>query len=191
MKAIVMAGGKGTRMDKEVEKPLTILEDETFLERVTAAIRASDIEPVVAATLDTPETMKAAINLGCETIETPGKGYVSDIQFVLEELGLESALVVSSDLPFLTADIIKNVIEEYNRVGKPVCAVTSLKQYLKFGFQAPVTVNHNGEILVPVGVNVVEKTEAEDYFYITSGIETLNINTLEELDIAKKMIENG
>lgn len=175
MIAIIMAGGKGERLNIDVEKPLVEIEGKTILERVSIVlINAGLNEILVAVTNNTPKTMEEAEKLKLKIIQTPGKGYVEDIQYLIEKF--KEFLAVSADLPFLTPGLIKNVLVKYKEMKQPISVVTPKQSYEKMGFIPGVTVGD----FVPIGVNVV--TKGEDYFYMIKGKETININTSEDLE---------
>lgn len=175
MRAIIMAGGKGKRLNINIEKPLIAIEGETILERISTVLKNAGINDIlIAVTNNTPKTKEKAEKLKLETIQTPGKGYVEDIQYLMGKF--KEFLSVSADLPFLNPDLIENVLIKYEEIKQPISIVTPKQSYEKMGFIPSVTMDN----FVPIGVNVV--TKGRDYFYVIEGKETVNINTREELE---------
>jgi adenosylcobinamide-phosphate guanylyltransferase len=78
--ALVMAGGKGTRMRISQEKPLIQVCGKPIIEYVLKALKdAKKIDDIIVATSScTPKTTQLMKQLGVQVIETPGKDYVSD-----------------------------------------------------------------------------------------------------------------
>ncbi len=181
-----MAGGRGSRLGLGVEKPLIEVGGKSILERVVNALVDAGLEVAVAVSPHTPETALKAGEMGWRVVESPGRGYVEDIGFIFKELELETALVVSADLPFISPGLVKNVLKEYDRVKQPICVAVEEDRYLSMGFSPSTVLEHDSKRLVPVGVNVMEKEEREDYFYIVSGREAFNVNTCEELSLTRR-----
>lgn len=182
-----MAGGRGSRMKLNVEKPLIRIGEKTIIERVAQVLIKADLEVVVAISKHAPLTALRAREMGLTVVESHGKGYVEDIQFLFRELSLNNALVVSADLPFISPKLIRNVVKKYSEVKRPICVAVAEEDYRSMGFIPGMVFEYNHRSLLPVGVNVVEKDGGEDYFYIISGREAINVNTLEELELIESL----
>lgn len=185
MIAIVMAGGKGSRMNF-MEKPLIKIGRKTILERVINALSKADLDILVAVSRYTHRTAEKAKEMKLKIVETPGNGYIEDCQFLLKRFNLDSALVVSADLPFISSKLIKDVIRKYEQIKKPVCVAIPEIDYISMGFNPGINIKENNKRLVPIGINIMERKEREDYIYIISSREAININTIEELEIVNK-----
>ena len=82
MEALVMAGGKGTRMGFcGVEKPMIEIGGVYTVERVVNALRDSKhIDKIlVSVSPNTPDTERYLKDIGVETIRTSGEDYVEDL----------------------------------------------------------------------------------------------------------------
>lgn len=179
MKAIIMAGGRARRLNLDMEKPLIKINGRTILERTVNILKEAGINDIfVAVTNATPKTKEKAKELELEVVQTSGKGYVKDIQYLI--IKFKEFLVVSADLPFLNSKLIRDVLNKYGEIQQPVSVVVPKKDYENMGFTPTVVINN----LVPIGVNIVAK--GEDYLYITRGKETININTKKELEMIIK-----
>jgi len=177
MKTVIMAGGKSERLGIDIEKPLIKIEEKTIFERVVDVLKNAGINEIYVAVTDaTPNTKKKAEELKLKTIQTPGNGYVNDIQYLMRQFN--EFLVVSADLPFLRSQLIKNVLDRYREVKQPISVVVPIETYETMGFNPSITVMKK---YVPVGVNIV--SDGEDYFYVVEGKQTININTKEELEM--------
>ena len=113
--AVVMAGGKGTRMNSDLEKPLTKVRGKTLIKHVLQALQNSSMidRIMVATTHNTPKTAIHVKNLGFEVLETPGEGYIGDLSYILsrDDLKDEVILTITSDLPLITGRIIDMVYQ--------------------------------------------------------------------------------
>lgn len=179
MKAIIMAGGRGKRLDIDTEKPLIEISGRTILERIINVLRDAGIDEIfVAVTNATPRTKMKAKELKVGVVQTLGKGYVKDIKYLMKKF--KEFLVVSADLPFLSSALIRDVLNRYREIKQPISVVVPKKDYEKMGFKPSIIIND----FVPIGVNIVAR--GEDYFYITKGKETININTKKELEMIIK-----
>ncbi|HMK83135.1 MAG TPA: NTP transferase domain-containing protein, partial [Candidatus Bathyarchaeia archaeon] len=110
--ALVMAGGRATRMRKG-EKPLLQINDKAMIEYVIEALRKSEFisRIIVAVTHSSPETARKVIELGIEVTETLGRGYEFDMKQAIKALDLGDVVVLSADLPFLTPEVLNAAIE--------------------------------------------------------------------------------
>jgi adenosylcobinamide-phosphate guanylyltransferase len=193
--AVVMAGGKGTRMALAEEKPLLRVGGKPVIELVLEALKnAQKIDDVVVAVSTyTPKTSNHLEALNVRTIKTPGKEYVSDLAYVVKTLQLQTALAIPADLPLITGEIIDAVIDHYSKCGKPTLAVAvpfetkkNLSMSLSYAF------DYNNKRVVPAGINMIEGAriddgELEEEVYILDKPEVaININTTDELRIAKE-----
>jgi adenosylcobinamide-phosphate guanylyltransferase len=193
--AVVMAGGKGTRMELAEEKPLLRVGGKPVIELVLEALKnAQKIDDIVVAVSNyTPKTSKHLETLNVQTIKTPGKEYVSDLAYVVKTLQLQTVLVIPADMPLITREIIDAVINQYSKCGKPTLAVAvpfetkkNLSMSLSYAF------DHNNKRVVPAGINMIEGAriddgELEQEVYIIDKPEVaININTIDELRIAEE-----
>jgi adenosylcobinamide-phosphate guanylyltransferase len=189
MDALIMAGGRGTRLKLKVEKPLLEFNGKPLVAHVLAALSgARSIERIFAATTAyTPRTAEFLKNTGVEVVTTPGHGYVADLRFAVEVLGLGATLLVASDLPLLRAQEIEEVASEYRRRDSPALAVlVPISVFRRYGL-TPTLVMGN---LVPTGVNVVNgrNLEGKEEIYITENIRlAVNVNSLEDIKKADEI----
>jgi len=107
MLALIMAGGKGSRL-RMGEKPLVTICARPMLSYVIDAFEAAGHEVVVVASHRTPYTKNWCRARGVTLYEAEGLGYVEDIQAAAGDLGEEGIpfFTCVSDLPCLVPDII-------------------------------------------------------------------------------------
>jgi adenosylcobinamide-phosphate guanylyltransferase len=193
--ALVMAGGKGTRLTLKEEKPLLQVGGKPVIVRVLEALRnAKKIDSVVVAVTDfTPRTAAFVASLGVEVIVTPGKEYVWDMDFAVKMLGLETVLAVGADLPLLTGEIVDDILAHYAVCGKPALAVAvPLEMRQKLDLGVGYAFDCQGKRVVYAGINVldgskIDDAELEQEVYVLDKVEVaVNINTVDELLVAQK-----
>ena len=106
MISLIMAGGKGTRMNTKQEKLLLEYKKPVIMHVVDALKNSNCFSRIIAATSsNSPETEKTLRQSGVEIISTSGKDFVSDLNFVLRQLD-DSVFITSGDLPLLDDKII-------------------------------------------------------------------------------------
>ncbi len=193
--ALIMAGGKGTRMVLPEEKPMLLVGGKPVIEHVIKALKdAKKVDSIVVAVSDyTPKTAKYLETFPVTLLKTPGKEYVYDMAYAVKTLKLETVLAVPADMPLLTANIIDDVIEQYIRCNKPALAVAvPIETKQKLGMSLSYSFEHDGKYVVPAGINVNDGTriyedELDQAIYIVDLPEiAININTIEELSTAEK-----
>lgn len=193
--ALIMAGGKGTRMVLPEEKPMLLVGGKPVIEHVIKALKdAKKVDSIVVAVSDyTPKTAKYLETFPVTLLKTPGKEYVYDMAYAVKTLKLETVLAVPADMPLLTANIIDDVIEQYIRCNKPALAVAvPVETKQKLGMSLSYSFEYDGKYVVPAGINVNDGTriyedELDQAIYIVDLPEiAININTIEELSTAEK-----
>ncbi|MBI5459644.1 NTP transferase domain-containing protein [Methanobacterium sp.] len=193
--ALLMAGGKGTRMNSDLEKPLTIVKGKSLIEHVLSALQDSSCvnEIVVATSHHTPKTAFHAENLGFRVLKTPGNGYVEDLSFLLSQEAFhhEVILTITSDLPLITGKIIDLVLEKYHKSSRPAMSVmVPLEIFRENGLKASLVLGN----VVPSGLNILRgnDTEQDEEVLVLGKIElALNINSPEDIICLEKLWGNS
>jgi adenosylcobinamide-phosphate guanylyltransferase len=119
MIGFVMAGGRGSRMDMSEEKLLacTVSDGEykkPVIFHVIDALKNSHCfsQVIVATSPNSPDTKHVLEQNRIETLSTPGNGYVSDLNFVLQKCA-DLVFITSGDLPLLDEKIIQVMIDKF------------------------------------------------------------------------------
>jgi adenosylcobinamide-phosphate guanylyltransferase len=197
--ALVMAGGKGTRMKLPVEKPLISVCGKPSIQYVLAALEnAKKIDRIIVATTNiTPKTTALMKQLGVQVLETPGKDYVSDMGFTVQTLKLGVFLGISADLPLVKGEMIDEIVTRYEVAGKPALTVAvpiEVKTKLGMGVDYSFKTD-DGRDVVPVGLNVIDGSKRygdewldQDIFVLPYEELAVNINTVGELQLAEKLL---
>jgi adenosylcobinamide-phosphate guanylyltransferase len=198
--ALVMAGGKGTRMELSEEKPLLQVGGKPVIEHVLKALKnAKKVSSIVVAVSDyTPKTAKLLPKYPVSVIKTPGKEYVSDMGYAVRTLSLQTVLAIGADLPLIKSEVIDDIVEHYQRCGKPALSVVvSMETKAKLGLGGKYGFELNGKHVVPAGINMIDgrridEKELDEEIYVSDRKEVaVNINTVQELRIAEELFEKG
>ena len=194
--ALVMAGGKGTRMVLSEEKPLLRVGGKPVIEHVLAALtNAKKVDSIVVAVSDyTPKTSRLMAQCPVTVIKTPGEEYVSDMGYAIKRLKLQIVLAIAADLPLITSEVVDAVVERYEQCGKPALSVVvQMETKEKLGLGGEYAFEVENKRVVPAGINVidgrrVDEKELDEEIYLLDRKEVaVNINTLQELRIAEHL----
>jgi len=101
MIGLIMAGGKGTRMQSNQEKLLLEYKKPLILHVIDALKNSNCFEKIFAATSpNSPQTRKILVDKDVTVIETLGENFVTDLNNILKDLD-DYVFVTSGDLPLL------------------------------------------------------------------------------------------
>lgn len=183
-----MCGGRGTRLDTEAEKPLCEIAGEPMVDRVLAALRGSDIDEIHAATSPhTPDT-RAHLDGRCHVVETPGRGYVADLDRALEAASAP-ALTVAADLPLLAPAVIDRVLAEAAPVdGRSPCGSLAVCVPVELKRRLGASVDTAVGDLAPSGCNVVAETDTERTYVSYDARLAVNVNRRSDADLAEALL---
>ncbi len=193
LSALIMAGGKGTRLDTDTEKPLLELDGRFLIDYVLEAVNGCEhVDRFWAVTSphakSTEEYLKEK---HIQVLKAPGSGYVEDMVFAIKRLGLEKTLIVSADLPLLAPADLDWVIEEYLRRGMPALAVMVPADIVeKIGIHADTVMDGR----VPSGVNIVDgkNLNGSEFRLITEESKfAINVNTIIDSEMASRRIKHA
>ena len=192
--ALIMAGGKGTRMDLDCEKPMIEVDSKPMIQHVIEALLNSKYIDKILVTIspNTIKTKEFIKNFSVTPVDTSGVGYIEDLSYILTNRDYveedEVVMTIVSDLPFVTGGQIDDVLEHYYERKKPAMCVSVPEELFKKYKIAPTLV-YDG--LVPSGVNLVlaNDKEQDQTIYITDNIElAFNINTINDLNLSEHYI---
>ena len=191
--AIVMAGGRGTRLKTPVEKPLFKLHNKPLIKYVLDNLNSSKlIEKIIIATSpNTPETIEYIKKFNYEILDTPGVDYLHDLSLILDYFEDKSRddilLFINADLPFIGGDCIDFILDSYFKSDKEALStLIPVSVFEELGLEY----EYEYKGLVPVGVNIlksINKIQDECQLVIKKQELAFNINTLQDADVAKKL----
>lgn len=201
--AAIMCGGIASRMQQGgIEKPLLKVDGIAMVERVILALAGSDrFDRILAAiSPNTPKTKELLKSKGIETIETPGEGYSNDLSYLLSKLKPQRVMVVPSDIPLLNSQIIGEILDAIdnnnnnnnNRKEKgPAISIILEKGFVeRTGAKPSIVVDQYCHSGITIFNTIYVGTEpVEEYYLVMNRKEiALNVNTKEELELAKKLL---
>ncbi|WP_227356637.1 NTP transferase domain-containing protein [Haladaptatus salinisoli] len=181
-----MCGGKGTRLDAPVEKPLFEIGGVPMVEHVGNAVAESRIDDVRAVVSPhTPETRQHLDSRSISIIDAPGDGYVEDLLYALDRVE-PPVLTVVADLPLLDGVCIDRVLAAHERGSLTVCVPAALKRQL--GASTDTTFEHEGRELAPTGVNVVGDGDGETTYVTYDARLAVNVNRRTDASVAEEFV---
>jgi adenosylcobinamide-phosphate guanylyltransferase len=184
MDALVMCGGRGTRLDADVEKPLYEVRDEPMVDRVLDALADSGIEEVYAVV--SPHTRATAAHVDCPLIETAGEGYVADLETALADHRVaKPVLTVAADLPLLEGEVVDDVLAAHESGSLTVAVPTFLQSAM--GVSVDTAFSHDGEEVAPAGVNVVGGDPDRTLVFDDARL-AVNVNRVEDAAVAERLL---
>lgn len=188
--ALIMAGGKGERLGLKTEKPLVEFNGRPMVYRVIRGLKESGVINEIYATVtrDSPETERYLKRHGVLTMQTPGNGFVADLQYFMEGICLGNVFVVSADLPMLEPEIISYLAKKYEEMGVKNLAVNIPEErFIGTGFKPTMVIDG----MVPSGVNILDFRDPSEETSLTSNDIRMaaNINTRSDLEAAKSFYE--
>ena len=129
--AILMAGGRGTRLKVPCEKPLFKLHDKPLINYVLDNLKSSKLidEIIIAVSPNTSETTDYLRSLkdDFKIFPTSGEDYLKDLSFILDYFEKQSTedilLFINADLPFISSKTIDYVLNYYFNSDKDALSV--------------------------------------------------------------------
>ena len=192
--AVLMAGGRGTRLEVPCEKPLFKLCGKPLIKYVLDNLNASKlIDKIVIAvshhTRETTEYLKS-FEGNFDILDTSGDDYLTDLSFILDYFEKKSSddtlLFINADLPFISTETIDCVLEYYFKSDKDALStLVPVEIFKELGLN--YSYEFNG--YVPSGLNVLRSiniVQDEDQLIIAKKELALNINTLLDSKVAEK-----
>lgn len=190
MIALIMAGGKGSRMNGSTEKLLQG-KNGPLIEKVIQAISSSRLfEKIFAATSgNSPKTENFLINKGIEIIKTEGKGYVQDLNSILSKQK-DTIFAVSGDLPLLDGEIIKLLIKkaDSSKIWNTFLISSDFLNSLNLKNEYSIILNgqkchYSGISLIDSEkINSLDSVE-ENYIIFDDKRIAFNINTIDDFEL--------
>jgi adenosylcobinamide-phosphate guanylyltransferase len=200
--ALIMAGGKGTRIGLTIEKPLLTFLGKPLIDWVVEAVKSAEkvSEFYVVTSKNALETERKCLRNRLKVIRTDGKSYHDDLKQAIHEAHLQvPVLTMPADLPAVTGKFLDKVITAYEKCGKDALAVfvpITTREALELSVSS--IDEHKGVWYAVAGVNIINGARIHDEGKIdTSAIITeeievlLNINTLKDLAIAEKIMRES
>ena len=193
MKALIMCGGKGERIkDFCSDKAMLKLNNEPLIEHILVSLKDSKkFDRIYAAgscnskfTLNFLKNHRYSFSGFLEVIETSGIDYSSDLIFVLEKLKPSTVLVLPSDLPLITAELIEKIISTWEDHKQCLSIVMDKDFISKLGLNPTILIKLGNKEYFHSGITIfdsskIQRGQVVKEHYITLNNERLafNINT--------------
>ena len=189
MIGLVMAGGKGTRMDISNEKLLLEYKKPIIFQVIDTLKNSHCFSKVIAATSqNSPDTKRVLEQSGVETLHTPGSGYAKDLNFLLQKLD-GFVFVISGDLPLLDEEIIQDMID-FNSEAIWTSFLVSKKFLNSLGLESNLLVEYNNIECVYTGISIINADKIKDlnlvnqnYIILDDKRIAFNLNTKEDYEL--------
>ena len=190
MIGLIMAGGKGTRMDISNEKLLLEYKKPVIFHVIDALKNSHCFSQVIVATSpNSPDTKHVLEQNRIETLSTPGNGYVNDLNFLLQKMS-GSVFVTSGDLPLLDEKIIQIMTEKFNSKNIWTSFLVSKKFLNSLGLESNLLINSGDIDCVHTGISIINADKIqnldpveENYIILDDKRIAFNLNTNEDFEL--------
>jgi adenosylcobinamide-phosphate guanylyltransferase len=193
MIGLVMAGGKGTRMDISNEKLLLEYKKPIIFHVIDSLKNSHCFSKVIAATSqNSPDTKQALEQRGIETLTTSGSGYTNDLNFLLQSMD-GFVFVVSGDLPLLDEKIIQDITEKFNSESVWTSFLVSKKFLNSLGLESSLLVNSDNIECAYTGISIINVNKLElgnwpspvkeNYIILDDKRIAFNLNTRKDYEL--------
>ena len=190
MIGLVMAGGKGTRMDISNEKLLLEYKKPVIFHVIDALKNSHCFSQVIVATSpNSPDTKHVLEQNRIETLSTPGNGYVNDLNFLLQKMS-GFVFVTSGDLPLLDEKIIQVITEKFNSENVWTSFLVSKKFLNSLGLESNLLINSGDIDCVHTGISIINADKIqnldpikENYIILDDKRISFNLNTKKDYEL--------
>ncbi len=190
MIALVMAGGKGTRMKLNDEKLLLQHKKPIILHVIDSLKNSNCFSKILAVTsCNSPKTKKLLEENNIEIFDTPGIGYVEDLNLALQTFH-DEFLVVSGDLPLLDKEIIQKITNFYDPQKNWTSILVTNKFLTSLGLESDYSVNFADQICHYTGISLVNAEKitslenlVENYIVLDDKRIAFNLNSKQDYDL--------
>lgn len=190
MIGIVMAGGKGTRMNLDSEKLLLEYKKPIILHVVDALRNSNCFSKILAITSsNSPKTKKLLEEKNIETLDTSGIGYVEDLNSVLQTIN-DDIFVTSGDLPLLDTEIIKQIVNHYDPHNIWTNIIVTNKFSTSLGIKPDYSIQFKNQVCHYTGISLVNSKKIsslenvdENYIILDDKRIVFNLNTKQDYDL--------
>ena len=190
MIGLVMAGGKGSRMEFPAPEKLLLEYEKPIIFHVIDSLNDSYcFSKVFAATSsNSPDTKFELEQIGIETLDTSGDGYVNDLNFLLQKMS-GSVFVVSGDLPLLDKEIIQKLVK-FNTESIWTSFLVSKKFLNSLGLESNLLINYGDIDCVHTGISIINADKIqnldpvkENYIILDDKRIAFNLNTKKDYEL--------
>ena len=191
MEALIMAGGKGTRLCKNgVEKPYINVAGKHVIEHVINALKKAKCVDRILVTVspNTKKTEEFLMTLDdVEIIRTSGEDYVGDLHAAYSVMNGKYVFSTPSDLPLLKSFTVDNFIKAFEKdPHDSFLAVVDEEVVVNTGIVPSFSFKMDGSNWLLSGLTIMDGECPPDYYYKTDWVDlAVNVNTMYELQLAR------
>ncbi|MEK0335885.1 MAG: NTP transferase domain-containing protein [Nitrosopumilus sp.] len=190
MIGLVMAGGKGIRMSLDNEKLLLKYKKPVILHVIDSLKNSNCFSKIISITSsNSPKTKKLLEENNIETFDTPGIGYVEDLNLALKTIN-DVVLVSSGDLPLLDEEIIQKIVTHYNSQNIWTSILVTNKFLTTLGIESDYSINFDNQRCHYTGISLINsekitslKNIEENFIIIDDKRIAFNLNTKQDYDL--------
>jgi adenosylcobinamide-phosphate guanylyltransferase len=197
MHALIMAGGAGTRLHLG-EKPLIDICGKPMVSYVVDAFRQAKYEPVIVTSPKTPMTANWCRANDVEFCKADGIGYIEDFVQATVTFEIAKPVFISvSDIPCVTADILRKIIDMYKASGKEGCSTWVPSSMVRSCRESmPYREKIEGTDACPAGLNillgnVIDRPQEELQILVADRRLAMNVNTRTDLAEVREFIRKN
>ena len=185
-----MAGGKGSRMQLPDEKLLLKHTQPTILHVVHALQKSECFSKIIALTSPhSPKTKEILQNAGVEIFETPGNGFVLDLNLFLKSVDYE-VFVVPGDLPLLHENIVSLIVNEKHPDNLWRSYLVTKDFLSSIGLKSEFSTIFENKECCFTGISIINAKEISNLNSIEENFQILNdkriafnLNTIEDYNL--------
>jgi len=190
MIGLVMAGGKGTRMNLDTEKLLLKYKKPIILHVVDSLKDSNCFSKILGLTSShSPNTKILLQENNIEIFHTSGIGYVEDLSLVLQSTN-DSVLVTSGDLPLLDKQIIQQIVNHYDPTKIWTSILVTNKFLTTLGLESDYSIYHSNQNCNYTGISLINTSKInssenidENYIIIDDKRIAFNLNTKRDYEL--------
>jgi adenosylcobinamide-phosphate guanylyltransferase len=204
MLALIMCGGKGERIkDFCTDKAMLKYNNRPLIEHVLISLKTSkQFERIYAAASPnskvTLDFLKNHDYHHCGTLEimsTTGLNYSTDLTYALEKLKPSIVLVLPSDMPLVTPELIKRIVSKWKGDRQCISIVLDKQYTANLGLAPSFKVNQGNKEYFHSGVTIFDTSKIkigerikEYYLRLNDKRIAFNINTKEDFFLLENSI---
>ena len=189
MIGLIMAGGKGTRMDSKSEKLLLKYKKPIILHVVDSLRNSNCFSKILAITSpNSPNTKQLLTENNIEIFETSGNGYVEDLNIVLTSIK-DDVFITSGDLPLLDESIVRTMVKQYQSSNDWTSFLVTQKFLNTIKYTPSCFVNYKNEKCCFTGISLVNSRNINDlesipesFIILDDKRIALNLNTKQDVE---------
>lgn len=155
MIGIVMAGGRGSRMDLSDEKLLLKYKKPLILHVADALKDSNCFSKIIFVTSpNSPKTRQLLLENNFEIVDSSGMGYVADLNTILNSYK-EFLFIISGDLPLIDGKIVQDMVKFYDPKNICTTILVTKKFHESLGLSSSYNVVYKNQNCVYTGISMI------------------------------------